>query len=527
MDRVGLTIRRRGDETPLDGKAPCIWDLDAEHAWLIEGAEADVRMVEDSGISSCCQRLSPSMLEVRFGNAVGRYQAGPLGTLVVRTGKWTEADYNGMLEDIADRAVALPFAAGAASSLPYARSDADAPDVIYHSFVWLRHVVLEHSEAPLASALQAILREPHRRMERVDRVVPTERALHLTPRAIDDILQGRGPMMEVARGQGLGGGRLMPAEVSESIPRSTVDTAENRFVKQFILECGYLIDVMRERARAKGGTFGVRVRSDCDRIEEALWPLRQSAWWNDVGVMSFFPASSTVLQRSPAYREVLRNHILMRLASRALPLDSVTIEHLLEVRDVASLYELWCAFAVIEAFRKQLGQPVDARRVEHGELGATVRWGLQARWQDGTQVAYNHSFTRGQGFYGKSWSLTLRPDVAVWLPQGPAAGLHLLDAKFKLDGPLPGNTEEPADTKAKIGDIHKMHTYRDAIPEARTVWVLYPGSTFRVWCEDGSVVDAADDLPLDAGAVGAIPCRPGGGVGGLERLVARWGSLAV
>jgi hypothetical protein len=38
--------------------------------------------------------------------------------------------------------------------------------------------------------------------------------------------------------------------------------------------------------------------------------------------------------------------------------------------------------------------------------------------------------------------------------------------------------EEPKST-FKRADLYKMRTYRDSIPRARSVWILYPGNDFR------------------------------------------------
>ncbi len=54
----------------------------------------------------------------------------------------------------------------------------------------------------------------------------------------------------------------------------------------------------------------------------------------------------------------------------------------------------------------------------------------------------------------------------------------------------------------KSEDIHKMHTYRDAIRACRGAYVLYPGSETRIFSLDG-----ARDLD---GGVGAIPCAING-----------------
>jgi predicted component of viral defense system (DUF524 family) len=73
----------------------------------------------------------------------------------------------------------------------------------------------------------------------------------------------------------------------------------------------------------------------------------------------------------------------------------------------------------------------------------------------------------------------------------------LLDAKFRLVGSL-ANDEPP---HARPDDIHKMHAYRDAIPEARFAWVLFPGKRAHWWRhpKEGAGVQG----------VGAIPLAPG------------------
>jgi predicted component of viral defense system (DUF524 family) len=79
----------------------------------------------------------------------------------------------------------------------------------------------------------------------------------------------------------------------------------------------------------------------------------------------------------------------------------------------------------------------------------------------------------------------LRPGIGLLVRAGPNGGLHLFDAKFrldKLDEVLPTDEHDAAIVAAeerrgasKRADLYKMHTYPDAIPMARSVWILYPG----------------------------------------------------
>ena len=132
--------------------------------------------------------------------------------------------------------------------------------------------------------------------------------------------------------------------------------------------------------------------------------------------------------------------------------------------------------------------------------------------------------------------MPLIPDIALRVTGGPNAGLHLFDAKFRVqaltDVGLAADDKDADDEKAaeragsfKRADIYKMHAYRDAIPDARSVWILYPGGQFRFFGVPGGggqagdrVVSSAEGLPEEFEGVGAIPVAPvvgGEGGGGL------------
>ena len=111
-------------------------------------------------------------------------------------------------------------------------------------------------------------------------------------------------------------------------------------------------------------------------------------------------------------------------------------------------------------------------------------------------------------------------------PRRAKRRLHLFDAKFRVHGladvGLAGSDKDGDDEKAgeragtfKRGDIYKMHAYRDAIPDARSVWILYPGGEFRFFGVPGSrgqsgsqAVSSLEGLPDELEGVGAIPLGP-------------------
>ena len=139
---------------------------------------------------------------------------------------------------------------------------------------------------------------------------------------------------------------------------------------------------------------------------------------------------------------------------------------------------------------------------------------------------YNQHFSRSRPRRRHSYSVPLRPDITLLVPDGRKSHLHLFDAKFRVHGladvGFAGSDKDGDDEKAgeragtfKRGDIYKMHAYRDAIPDARSVWILYPGGEFRFFGVPGGgglsgsqAVSSPEGLPETVEGVGAIPLAP-------------------
>jgi len=527
--------RRGGADEPVSIRGTV--ELQAEVDWLVEGPADALSALCESLPTRVAEPFGPLLL-LRFGNAVGEFEH-PLGRFSVRSGKWSSDDYDAMLGAISRHAAALPFAAGAASAMPFARDALHSTDVLYHAFVYLRYAL--GAAAPRSDAVRpaigGILRRPHRRFRRQGRVVPLELARRVEPSTLVDVLQQRWPWRRAGLDEGPLARRLdgyLPLEIEESVAHDTVDTAENRFVKAFLARCTQIVDRMRVRAMAARKAFRDELLRDCTRLDNTLRPLRQHAMWQEVGRMRSLPVASTVLQGRPTYRTVFDAWGRLHLGS-SLPLDERDAAALLEVKDIALLYEVWCCYGLVDAVRAAKDEPpshIERRKVSPFQV--TVPWNWKASWPDGTEVTYNPQFSRSNSAKRRSWSVSLRPDLALEVSTGANAGLHLFDAKFKLDW-ISALTQDDADNEEeeqlhqeerrsvfKRADLYKMHAYRDAIPQARSAWVLYPGSTSRLHSqEEEEVRTDFSDLPAVITGVGGVP-MPGGAVApDLVRLVGR------
>ena len=262
-------------------------------------------------------------------------------------------------------------------------------------------------------------------------------------------------------------------------------------------------------------------------------PIARHSMWEEVGRMVRIPFSSTVLQRRRGYRRVLQHFSRIRLAPM-IPLDKDGMRDLLELKNIALLYELWIFFRLVHEISAVLGSPpVRSGRLASDIFQTAFAAGGTFEWDPGVRLVYNQRFSRSRGGQRHSYSVPLIPDIALRIPDGPNAGLHLFDAKFRVraltDVGLAADDKEADDEKTaeragsfKRADIYKMHAYRDAIPDARSVWILYPGGEFRFFgvpggggLAAGRVACSPEGLPGEVEGVGAVPVGPGvGGEGG-------------
>ena len=471
--------------------------LRGEIEWIAVGGQADVDCLLAAIGHSMANRLAPTAILLCFGNAVGRFRIGDLGTLEVHCGKWSDETFALLLSDLSSIALALPFAADRDAGMTHERSQAGQETILLHLFLYIRHILLELKPG-LDSTIQAILREPHRHLVRRRETTPLARATRADARTLVRIACGLEPLASV-RDPSRGARPLASAlrghlPISADVPanESDVDTPENRFVLSFLVQIARILQQVEDLRWKRGRTpFWDRVGRDCDEMLRVLRPAMAHSLWRDVSPMVFMPCGSSVLERRRGYKEVLQHQLGLRAAAR-LPLDRAQLDRLIGLKDVALLYELWAFFQVVRSVEELSGgPPVDARTTHANDLHSSVPWGMSVRWANGVRVYYNLRFAAGSSDGHLSSSVALRPDIVVAVPGADGLILHVLDAKLRLDG---------ATGAFKADDLVKMHAYRDALPDVRSAAVLYPGQVADWYpSHDGS-----------GGGVGVVPLVPGG-----------------
>jgi predicted component of viral defense system (DUF524 family) len=213
------------------------------------------------------------------------------------------------------------------------------------------------------------------------------------------------------------------------------------------------------------------------------------------------PSQSRVLQRRDGYRELA---VLWQQFQRSRQPLFERMQHAIDLRNIAELYEIWVWFELIDRIKEITGTEPTLLPVptEFGIPG----WRSHVRFGEHGTLYYNKS---GRGYSG----IRLRPDYVWERSDGTQV---VMDAKFRIQRPstlLDETTGEVAlleDQRAKDDDLQKMHAYRDALRDVRAALVLYPGNIAAFRGVDGRHLDVgiAEVLTGAVEGVGAIPMSP-------------------
>jgi len=532
MPEVKITNRDRDGHQPES--TPTGYRLGAEELWIVEGPDSALKEIE---AALPRVRWVGSVLTIRFTNAVGLFEVPHLGRLEVRSRKWSEKHFDAMLSEISERLAALPFAAGTRGHVPYDRSLADDNQILLHTFIYLRHIC-SLGAAPdeqVLPALRVVTRAPHRRLERTHRWTDIGAARRIGPRGLVRMLAPQAGLQRVATPTSnelvaAFHGNL-PQRVEETQTKFNVDVPENRFVKLFLDQMLGIVERVRAlKIERKKDFLRKRLDEECDEIERLIAPVRQHALWGEVRQMHRLPVDSVVLQRRRGYRELFRLYLRLRMTAH-FPLSPKNIERLIEVKNIAVLYELWVFFRVERAVSKALGsEPTSVAQGRATDLHLSLKYDLRISW-GAVEIFYNLRFTRTLDSR-QSYSLPLRPDVVLRVPEGVNKGLHVFDAKFRLDQISKleqASTEIDEDEesneqrgKFKNADLYKMHTYRDALRQVKSVWIAFPGSEFGFFAasDQPKLIQQVGELGNEIDGVGAIPTKPGEDAATLDSIVA-------
>ena len=407
------------------------------------------------------------------------------------------SDYRCMLNDIARRATDLVFSAEHVVSQVVTPDYAVDARTLYQRFAFLKSIL---ESEPFKEAVTRICAAPIRTLKDEEAEVRPQQVRRVTASVARQFARAN----------------KMPRWITVTDRNETVDVPENRFVK-FVLS--FFADFLRQIARlAKDDT---RLQSEAIALAEQMDIYLAEPFFRHVSPLTRVPLGSTALQRKEGYREVLRAWTLWETAAKLSWTDGEEV-YSAGKKDVASLYEYWCYFKLLDVVQKLFhvsDEDAAQELIVPGENGLTLSLREGKRkplhgvftvdQEDGRYRELSIAFSYNRTFSAKeqkeSWTLPMRPDYTLsFRPKGTSeleaiandliTYVHF-DAKYKFDEMVEELREFSEDTEDAVNaesqeaksvrdvkriDILKMHAYRDAIRRTGGAYVLYPGNASRM-----------------------------------------------
>jgi len=479
-------------------------------------------IVEDAKLGSFLNLHPQNPIGIlRVDDYVGRIRCG-VASFDVRSAKFLPGrngvqQYQTLLDDVRNMHGSVAFRYGSPASADLIEDPKNQAPIILERFHYFRQLIflLPRSEN-LEGLLNAVWRNPHEHLERasINRSLSQSRRPDIRRIAS---MGGRLRMQPATSSFSSSplshhseGGLFLPEQVPERICLFNRDTPENRFLLFFLRE---IESVALRVVHLK--EMNEKLHQEANDLLVAVRRFITHPFFSEVGEgLGLFPDASSVLTARSGYREIFHHYLRSRMGSLNLVerLDATSFTS--PLKNMALLYEIWCFYQVATTL---LRSPVQVDSKWFREDNGSVVQGFI--WSDGIyRVAYNITYTPPT----QSYSLRLRPDIVVERIGDPESRRFIFDAKYKLQ--KTGNSEDDENTQESVSgevkavDIHKMHTYVDAISKAQSAIVLYPGNKF-VFFERGN---GRREWPKDVGVpsgVGAVPLAPGCGTEMLDSFI--------
>ncbi|MDV3104075.1 DUF2357 domain-containing protein [Thermococcus waiotapuensis] len=377
---------------------------------------------------------------------------------------------NTLTENLLEISSSLPFSLEAPTGFSTVESDEPINELFAYHF-------LRSNRERTVEAFEAVLRRMKRKLVVEEELLGSDEVDEITPEVLLSTVQH--PEYLAPAGEGVLIADYLkgyaPTKVLGHRKYESFDTPENRFAK-------YFLNLLIEWSERVIETFSGM--ANLEPIKELLGELEfigSDGLWDDVGEMTLFPYTSQTLLKGDGYRDLLE---LYREFTAYVPFFE-ELRKAMDNKDIAKLYEYWAFFRLVEELGKIFGKKrLRIRVLPAGKL--SERGDVYAEFDNGWRLYYNKRLTPGRW----SYSVALRPDFSLFNGDPSEKGTELIgvfDAKFKLDvvneqeeieefdeetetAEKTGNYE----TWAKLEDVYKMHTYRDA-SGCRFAVVVYPG----------------------------------------------------
>ncbi|MGP4972299.1 DUF2357 domain-containing protein [Psychrobacter alimentarius] len=309
-----------------------------------------------------------------------------------------------------------------------------------------------------------------------------------------------------------------PITLPERRVEKSYDTKDNRFIKS-------ILSILKERLERLKYKLPNRYEASHSAIKnwiEEINTLLFHPFWTKIGVCNEFPNSMVMFNRK-GYRELVMSYLTFGLRLK-LGTDNALLSIGGDIKPVFNLYEMWCYLMIHSLLCEITNSTGDSELsftykdqgfiedlISNNDKPIIFTYTYEGK-QAFLKLFYNKDFNSLNDKsiqWADSYSGVFHPDISIAIEvQGILHWLHF-DAKyrlntFKLKSELLDNS---AAHSFKRNDIHKMHTYRDALLGTRGSYILYPGSEENHEVYVRNPVKAYRDNNIMP-SVGAFPLKP-------------------
>ncbi len=340
----------------------------------------------------------------------------------------------------------------------------------YFPLFWLAH--FQQLQQQFSQALKIIKNSPHNRLQIYSLHQKAERlkgklSAKQTHRIKNDLANG-----------------LHHKKYAVEKKKLSVDTSENRFIKQMIIETdNKLTQINQTLAKSSKNQLSQAFFDTLNNWQKPLKQFQALSFFNDIGTFKGLEKISLVLQQKPGYSTIFYVWQELRFYLKVLSHHS-----LISQKSLSELYEVWCFLVIRRLLIEELGfEEVSSQKAKlmfSEQLDLTMKDGMYGAFHferpDGLKIKLAHEPIFHQKTEIKSYLNTQKPDILLEvLFPNKQRFIWLFDAKYRL------NSDDGEDDLVPDDAINQMHRYRDALVWAKQdegksrpvfgAYALYPG----------------------------------------------------
>lgn len=384
----------------------------------------------------------------------------------------------------------------------------DTPDIIWWN-------VFQEVHDDFIRHVKSVVDRPHHRLINHEVYVKAEKIRKLTPTIESELNEYRKDARHLYRTR---------------VPDMDVDTYENRFLKFAVQSISdkfsELLECFSKNYKKAADDKFMKTLHEAD---EELKRLSFHPFFRRIGRFHGFTQESLVLKQGAGYAGAYSSWILLTCSY-----DLEDGMRTLQLKDIATLYEIWCFIEVRRLVEKLLGKGIKVRDLSRTELNRGFALDLKkgknsrvvfsrkdrhGQWIELAEVMYNPKEAIATTSkettipHTHSYTVPQKPDIVLQLNRrdiGTGFRLtYLFDAKYRIGDEINAVDCPPDDA------INQMHRYRDALyydPEQEGLplkkeviggYILFPGHG-----KDDKVEQAEFYRSIEKVNIGAFPLRP-------------------